>query len=722
MATGEGNWNERAVFLEALALPKENRDQFLDHACPDDAARDRIRTLLRHHGEAEDDFLKISAGAVSESTPHPVQIDEFRILHRLGEGGMGVVYLAEDTILGRKVALKVLAGQLSGSEQALARFREEARNAAVLKHPAIVPVFKFGRGGGHDYLITEYVDGPNLASIIAEKRQSFKSLATQDVRAWHRRAAEIIAIVSDALDCAHRANIVHRDIKPSNILLDRERGPRLADFGIAKHLVEEDRTQTRLVGSCHYMSPEQADIAGKQVDQRSDIFSIGVVLYEMLSLRLPFDGNTMHLVLRAVTECNPSRLRTIDRRIPLDLETICHKALEKRPQDRYQTAAHVAADLRCFLRGDPILARRPTLTRRIARFAQKRGGYILTTLVAGLVALATGIVWRQVIQDRARLCTVDFACDQADTRLYISPIDRATYEPAPRRDMGRLPRAVSIEPGLYRIVAVSGQGAFTEATVLLRQPGRAKSIKLDLSPHASSPPDMAYFEGGTTTCGAAGRSGLSQPRRVVVRPFFMDQREVSNAEYRSFVNAMGRSGPVYWQSPGYESLLENRPVVGIAWEDANEYCRFVGKRLPTATEWEHAMRWPDDRILPWGASSPPAVSAPTRESVERATAGTFASSFDEYRAHVNDVGSMPELRSAAGLFHGAGNVSEFTESVITSSSVQVIVKGAAWTSQPEYFDSAAVRTQPLETFDADGTVRPAWSMTVGFRCACSAQP
>src|SRR6185436_12587368 len=152
----------------------------------------------------------------------------------------------------------------------------------------------------------------------------------------------------------------HRDVKPSNILMDPAHGPRLTDFGIAKHLVEEARTRaTDVIGSCHYMSPEQASIAKARVDQRSDIFSLGVVLYEMLALRRPFEGDTVVQVLRAVVSLDPPGLAQVDRRIARDLVTICHKALEKEPDRRYQTAAHMAADLRCFLEDRPILARPP---------------------------------------------------------------------------------------------------------------------------------------------------------------------------------------------------------------------------------------------------------------------------------------------------------------------------------------------------------------------------
>ena len=287
--------NEKAIFSDALALESHERERYLRDVCPDDSVRLRIEALLRHHIAAGDGvFLRRASHPHEDSDSHTFgglseRIDEFRILRRIGEGGMGSVYLAEDTILGRQVALKVLAPHLIDSDEALARFRQEARAAATVTHPSIVPVFRLaveggverGMGADRHYIVSEFVDGPTLARVFDNERSrrlagTNSSGRTVDLLAWHRRVAECVGTIADALDACHRANIVHRDVKPSNILLDRERGPRLTDFGIAKRLPEPGRgfEPTSVIGSCHYMSPEQASTTGVSIDQRSDIFSL----------------------------------------------------------------------------------------------------------------------------------------------------------------------------------------------------------------------------------------------------------------------------------------------------------------------------------------------------------------------------------------------------------------------------------------------------------------
>lgn len=716
-------WDEKSVFLTVLGLPEPEREAYLDEACPDEAAKERIRTLLRHHEKAPDDFMEGNASERTEERRTPAQIDEFKVLHRLGEGGMGVVYLAEDTVLGRRVALKVLARHLSGSEQALARFREEARSAAHLTHPGIVPVYRFSSEGDERYIVSEFVEGPTLATVISDMRGQFGRLSSSSEQDWHRRAAEIVAAIADALECAHRANIVHRDVKPSNILLDAARGPRLTDFGIAKHLTEENRTRhTGVIGSCHYMSPEQAAIADASVDQRSDIFSLGVVLYEMLALRLPFDGKSMQQVLAAVIECSPPRLRSVNRRIPRDLETICHKALEKLPHDRYQTAAHVAADLRCYLRGDPILAVPPSLRRRALRLLRKKWKFLATGAVAASIASGSWIVWYRAERQRRELCGLHVTCRAPDVRLSIRAIDGETLEVGGLVELGPAPQNPLLAPGQYRLIAIGDDDAFSEATVLLVRPGATEAIELPAPVKPGPTDEMAYFAGGAFEADAATSNRADAPRSGVLRPFYLDLAEVSNAEYRRFVDSTNHPQPRHWVEFGFDPALADYPVVGVTWDDANAYCRYVCKRLPTAAEWEYAMRWPDGRLLPWGTEAPTELPTVSAESIGRFGTADPGITYQEYASHCSPVRSHAALCSGAGLFHGATNVSEYTESLITGVTTQVIVKGAAWINVPVYHDLTVVHSQPLETLDMEGKRHRVKSMKVGFRCARSAGP
>ncbi|MBK8271195.1 MAG: protein kinase [Planctomycetes bacterium] len=718
----ESHWDEKTIFLQALGLPREEREAFLLKACPDEQSRLRVQTLLDHHAAAPDEFLTVEMKLDEADSEFPKQIDEFKLIHRLGDGGMGVVYLAQDTILGRRVALKILARHLIGSEQALARFRDEARSTAALKHPAIVPVFKMGRDGADHYLVSEYVEGRTLADVISERKRMVGSAQSLDARDWHRRAAEIVATIADALDCAHRAQIVHRDVKPSNILIDREHGPRLTDFGIAKHMVEGDRTQTSLVGSCHYMSPEQADIAGKRIDQRSDIFSLGVVLYELLVLQLPFNGSTLHQVLKAVIECAPSRLRTLDRRIPADLEVISHKALEKRPQDRYPTAAHIAADLRCFLAGDPILAKAPSLARRVRRFAHRRRAWIPVLLACVVVVIAAMAWFERSAHERELKCLVSVTSDVPNAKLLIRQFEPGTGEPGAISDLGLLPQTPLLAPGQYRLVAMNPDGIFSEATLLITHPGGEQRVNFASPPMQLDSANMKFFSGGDVTCGEAGRRGISALRTVQLRPFQIDVFEVSNKDYKHFVDVTGVAAPQHWIDFQYDPALADHPIVGISWEDANAYCRFVNKRLPTAAEWEYAMRFPDGRLQPWGDESPTDVAELCCHPDGRMRSPSLRIRYDEYAKRSVAVQSHDILKTASGLFHGATNVSEYTDYVGAGPTFQTLCKGASWSDSPMEDNLAVSWTRPLQTLDEAGTSRPAWSMSVGFRCARSAQP
>lgn len=737
------DWDEKAVFLTFLGLPEDQREAFLEKACPDDVARDRIRTLLRHHGEASEDFLTERTKTMSEPE-RPTMIEEFRILHRLGEGGMGVVYLAEDTVLGRKVALKILARHLSGSEQALARFREEARSAAALKHPAIVPVFKFGRDGDDAFLVSELVEGPTLASVIEEKRRTMTGSGAAGMRDWHRHCAEMVAVIADALDSAHRAEIVHRDVKPSNILIDPDRGPRLTDFGIAKHLTEENRNRhTGIIGSCHYMSPEQAAIADTLVDQRSDIFSLGVVLYEMLALRLPFDGKTIHQVLQAVIHREPPRLRTVNRQIPADLETICHKAIEKSPRDRYQSAAHVAADLRCFLRGDPILAAPPNLVRRARRWISRHRIAVIAAFSASITLTAGGLGWQLKRASDQSMAWLSVFSDKAGRLVYAQSVDPTMFEIAHEaRLVGKTPMdRISLSPGQYRLTICSPEsGAFAEFNVLALMPGWDARVSLwaysdsaeseyagndrgassllcgKLAPaRGLGVEGMARVDAGSFRCGQKNtKRGLLREQKAILPAFFVDEREVSNAEYRSFANATGAHEPFPWKEFGYDPALADRPVVGIRIEDAEAYARWRGKRLPTMLEWQAAARGRHGWYYPWGrkALSPDQLPPFDKVMAEVMQTREARDHYGYYKKYTVSCDTRSPITCSSSLLQVFGNVREITGSIVTTSGASGIAMGRSWFDPPALSKLSDVWTFPVDSF----------SFMHGFRCAKSAAP
>lgn len=737
--TGDPGWNEKDVFLGALGKPAAERDAFLDAHCPDAESKARIQTLLRHHAQASDKFVTIDLDAAGTAPTLPSQIEEFKILHRLGEGGMGVVYLAEDTILGRRVALKVLARHLTGSEQALARFREEARSAASLTHPAIVPVFKFGRDGDDYYLVSEYVDGRTLADLIAERKKGLSKENTDDIRQWHRQAAEIIATIADALDTAHRAQIVHRDVKPSNILMDRTRGPRLTDFGIAKHLVEEDRTrQTGLIGSCHYMSPEQADIANTRIDQRSDLFSLGVVLYEMLALRLPFEGATLGQVLIAVIECNPNRLSSLNTGVPKDLETITQKSLEKRPSDRYQTAAHVAADLRCWLAGDPILASPPSIKRMVFRWISKHRRRSTIGVVLILVSALALLSWKLKTSTDATKAWFQIE-SEVPAKIFCRAISPTTLEPeASEKLLGVTPIVrCSLAPGQYRITLVTADGSLTEFNLIAIATGinnlrvlRGRGIANYARLPSMDQRDSSTLEGALVSASAASQnmqfipegnymfgSDTTSDKRfhshtVHISSFFLDRYAVTNREYRVFANATGHASPAHWTEYGFDETLAERPVVRISLEDAEAYARWRGKRLPTICEWQAATRGTRGALYPWGdqleegSATPGPPIADATDDLSRLDFKLYA----RYQKCTTNVDVVNNLLGTPHFLQIFGNVRELTGSILIDKR-DVISAGRAWSDPVNSTTLGDVWMYPMEAI----------SFKHGFRCAKSAQ-
>jgi serine/threonine protein kinase len=283
----------------------------------------------------EEDERTSAAGALPPEQPE--LIGRYRIEKLIGKGGFGLVYLAHDEQLGRRVAVKVPHAKRVVRPEDADLYLTEARTVASLEHPHIVPVYDVGSTAEHPFfVVSKYVEGTDLATRLNESRLSC------------HQAAKVVAIVAEALHYAHKRGLVHRDVKPGNILIGSNGTPHVVDFGLA--LREENLGKgLKYVGTPAYMSPEQARGEGHRVDGRSDIFSLGVVFYELLVGRPPFRVATLAEALEQVTDYEPRPPRQCDDSIPKELERICLKALSKRAADRYTTAHDLAEDLKHFL-------------------------------------------------------------------------------------------------------------------------------------------------------------------------------------------------------------------------------------------------------------------------------------------------------------------------------------------------------------------------------------
>ena len=352
-------------------------------ARPTASVADR-QELLAQNPDLQDLLGPMLAGAGPSDSGDEQVLGDFRLLHELGRGGMGTVYAAWQRSLDRQVAVKVLADDRVGSPHAVARFRREASAAGRLRHRHIVEVYGSGSDGGRHYYAMQWIEGTSLDAWLRTDPPPAAATATQpDFRA-PSQAVTLAAAMADALAHAHAQGIVHRDVKPANILLDTSFVPLLTDFGIASDAALPSLTREgSFLGTLDYASPEQ--VRGEACDGRTDVWALGVILYELLAGRHPFRAATQEATMRNILEVEPKALRGLPG-IDDDLAAVVGRALEIQPLRRYATATAMLADLRAWLDGAPVSARLPTTTQRLRRWVRREPWQAVAAL-----ALATGL-------------------------------------------------------------------------------------------------------------------------------------------------------------------------------------------------------------------------------------------------------------------------------------------------------------------------------------------
>lgn len=533
-------------------------------------------------------------------------IGKYEIIGELGRGGFAVVYEARDTALDRPVALKVLHPHWSSDPDAASRFLREARLSARLRHPNIVTVYETGEADGRYFLAMAYLPGRTLRELL-----------TTGGALPLARALPILDQIARALDYAHGQGVIHRDVKPANIIIE-ETGDglqaTLTDFGLVKALAEGSSLTSlgTVIGSPEYMAPEQADPnRAAEVGPATDLYALGIVAYEMLTGRVPFPGNTPS-TLYAHEYKPPRPPRELRPDLSEAVEAVLLKMLTKAPTNRYPTAGAFVTALQAAQ-----VKTHPSQPSPAAHFKWVWGAAVGLLIVACLIGLWLGEVsgWLFLPPLRPTL-----PLEKTETTVAVVTSPSATLEPPTPTPMpSPTPTFTPLPPPPTSLPA------------------------LEVGPTRARQTDgmtLVYVPAGSFTMGSDNWLNNENPRHsVTLNAFWLDRTEVTNAQYNRCVKAGKCQASAYTNDSQLDGA--DYPVVGVSWQDAVNYCQWVGGRLPTEAEWEYAARGPENRVYPWGNEFDPA----------KANTDRF-----EFTA---PVGSYPTGASWVGAQDMAGNVYEW---------------------------------------------------------------
>ncbi|MCI0663980.1 MAG: SUMF1/EgtB/PvdO family nonheme iron enzyme [Acidobacteria bacterium] len=516
----------------------------------------------------------------------------YRLDGLIGTGGMGDVYRANHIHLDTEFAVKLLKPELVANQTAIKRFRLEAKAAGRIHHPNAIKVTDFGVTPERIvYLVMEIVDG-----------QSVRDLIHHEGAIGYVRTINIVRQVCSAVEAAHRSGVIHRDLKPDNILIEKvtqyER-VKVGDFGIAKlKETNPDALLTlagTLIGTPQYMSPEQCQ--GKPLDPSSDIYSIGIILYEMLTGVVPFDGDSAIQVVVKQLHDAPQPIHELSPNVPAPLAQIVMRALEKEPRNRPTSAAELNDELKRVLEisGEA----------EAASFTDQLATQRKTPTPSLRIPVINGGVTGEETKPKSFGDDQPHAYDRetalitpSDPALFervTKPNDRVTtpQEPLPDEEKPGRRWMLLVTPAVVLFIALAGYFIY-------------RIFVADKIPPTKQPPPpvgMVYIPGGKFMMGRNdGEADEAPAHEVEVKPFFLDQHELTNREYKIFIDDTNRKVPIHWKFNGsYPPDEATHPVVWVTWEDATAYARWANKRLPTEEEWEYAARGGDKGfIYPWG--------------------------------------------------------------------------------------------------------------------------